>query len=316
MNSYLFHILNFPLWLFTLLPLRILYLLSDFFFILIYYVAGYRKKVVFLNLKNSFPEKSHHEIKKIAKSFYHHLCDYFIESLYIYNMSLKEINKRVVYKNPELLNGLYQQNRSAIAIMGHYGNWEWLFALPLHVNFEVYAIYSRLNNRYYDELFKRTRGKCGIKLIPMKTAYKDLISATNKKIQTLTYFLSDQRPVWSSIRYWTTFLNQETPVLLGGEAIAKKLNQPVVYAEIQKIKRGYYEVYFRLITENPKETAEFEITEAHTRILEEIIRKKPDYWLWSHKRWKFKREDIEKRQRIRDDKGSHSNIKLEREKLS
>lgn len=306
MNPYFFKILNFPLWLITLMPLRIFYILSDFFYLLIYHVAGYRKNVVLTNLKNSFPEKSDEEIKKIAKSFYHHLCDYFIECLYIYNMSVNEINKRVKYKNPDVLADFYKKNKSVIAIMGHYGNWEWLFALPLHVKHQVVAIYSPLSNRYYNELFKRIRSKLGIKLIPMKTAYKDLLAAANSNELTLTYFISDQRPVWNTIRYWTTFLNQETPVILGSETIAKKLNQPVIFSEVNKIKRGYYTVEFKIITEDPKSTAEFEITEAHTRILEKCIINKPDYWLWSHKRWKFKKEEIEKRQ-VWNDKSSNSN---------
>lgn len=301
MKSYLFHILNFPLWIITLLPLRLLYILSDFFYILVYHLIGYRKKVVFTNIINSFPEKSNKEVVRIAKSFYRHLCDYFIESFYIFNMSEKEINNRFRYKNPEVLIDLYKQNRSIIATIGHYGNWEWLCSLPLHVDYKVFALYSPLNNKYFDELFKRLRGKFGVKMLPMKTAFKDLALAERNKELTLTYFLTDQRPVWSSIRYWTTFLNQETPVFLGSELISKKLDFPVVFFEIKKIKRGYYEVEFKLLTKNPKETSEFQITEAHTKTLENIIINKPDYWLWSHKRWKFKKEDIEKRQRNRND---------------
>ncbi len=306
MNRTLFNTYNFPIWLLTLLPLRVLYIISDICFIIIY-LLGYRRKVVMMNLKNSFPEKSHKELKTIAHRFYHHFCDSFIESFYALNISEKEIRKRYRYKNPEILNHLFEKKKSIILVFGHYGNWDWLNSLPLYTGHLNYALYHPLRNKYFDELFIRIRGKFGVKLIPMKTAYKDMLAASKKNILTITYFLTDQRPVWSSIRYWTTFLNQETPVLTGSEVIARKLDQAVVYLDIQKIKRGYYEAEFEIITENPTETKEFEITESHTRKLESIIIKKPEFWLWSHKRWKLKREDVEKRLKKKDDKNSDRN---------
>jgi KDO2-lipid IV(A) lauroyltransferase len=150
-------------------------------------------------------------------------------------------------------------------------------------------------------LFNRIRNKFGVRLIQMATAYREMLTASRNHILTITLFLADQRPIWSSIRYWTTFLHQETPVLIGSESIAKKLDQAVVFADIRKIRRGYYDVEFKPVAENPRQTGEFEITETHTRMLEEIIIKKPDYWLWSHKRWKHKRDDIEQRLKKRND---------------
>lgn len=306
MNQVLFKIYNFPVWILTLLPLRALYLLSDFFFIIILF-TGYRKKVVISNLKNSFPEKTKNELNKLAHKFYRHLCDNFIESLYALNMSENENRKRFRYKNPEVLTGLLDKNKSVILAFGHYGNWDWLNGLPLFVRHQVCALYHPLKNRYFNELFNKIRGKFGVKLIPMKTAYKEMLTSSKNNIPTIAYFLTDQRPVWSSIHYWTTFLNQETPVLTGSEVISKKLNQVVVFLDIQKIKRGYYEAEFEVICEYPLETKEFEITESHTRKLESIIIKKPEYWLWSHKRWRLKREDVEKRLKKKDDKNSDSN---------
>ena len=306
MNKVLFKIFIFPIWLLTLIPLRILYCFSDLFYIIIL-IIGYRKKVILKNLRNSFPEKSTEDLKKLIRKFYRHFCDSFIESIYALNISEKEIRKRYRFKNPELVNGLFDKNKSIILVFGHYGNWDWLNSLPLHSKHQNYALYHPVENKFFDELFIRIRGKFGVNLIQMKTAYKEMLTLSRNNILTITYFLTDQRPVWSSIRYWTTFLNQETPVLTGSEVIAKKLNQAVVYLDIQKIKRGYYESEFEIITENPLETKEFEITEAHTNKLESIIVKKPEYWLWSHKRWKFKREEIEKRQKKKDDKNSDSN---------
>ncbi|HJX71687.1 MAG TPA: lysophospholipid acyltransferase family protein, partial [Bacteroidales bacterium] len=297
----LFHIYNIPVWLITLLPLRMLYLMSDFFFLIVYYAARYRKRVVMMNLMNSFPEKSEDEIKTIARKFYRHLCDNFIESFYVLNMSEKEFRKRYRYRNPELLRQLLNKDKSIVLVMGHYGNWDWLCSLPLYFDQQVLAIYHPLSNKYFDELFNRIRNKFGVRLIQMKTAYREMLTATWNQILTITLFLTDQRPIWSSIHYWTTFLNQETPVLIGSESIAKKLNQAVVFADIQKIRRGYYDVEFKLVCENPEQTREFEITETQTRMLEEIIVKKPEYWLWSHKRWKHKREEIEQRLKKRND---------------
>lgn len=306
MNPLLFHICNIPIWLITLLPLRVLYVFSDFFYILIYYVAGYRKRVVFTNLKNSFPEKSQKEIKKIARTYYRHLCDYFIESLYTINISEKEIKKRYTYKNPEVLSSILSQNKGVIVACGHYGNWEWFISISLYIKNPLLGIYHPIKNQYFNEFYKRIRGKFGGISVPMSISVKEMIKYSRNKIGTITLFLIDQRPIWSSIRYWTTFLNQETPVLQGSELIAKKLDQAVVFMDIQKVKRGYYEIEFELISNNPRETKENEITEANTRKLEDIIRKNPDYWLWSHKRWKHKRTEIEKRQKHWYDKGSHS----------
>lgn len=301
MKRLLFHIYNIPVWLITLLPLNVLYLLSDFFFLIIYYIAGYRKNVVMTNLKNSFPEKSDDEIKTIARRFYRHLCDNFIESFYVLNMSVNEIKKRYRYKNIELLNRVLNNKKSIILVAGHYANWDWFASLPLYINQKAYAIYHPLSNKYFNELFHRLRNKFGLGLIQMKTAYREMLAATRKHILTITLFMTDQRPIWSSSRYWTTFLHQETPVLLGSESIAKKLNQAVVYMDVQRIRRGYYDVEFKLLYENPLQTEEYELTEAHTRMLEGIIIKKPEYWLWSHRRWKHNRKNIEKRLKKRND---------------
>ena len=301
MRRLLFHTYNIPVWLITLLPLNILYLLSDFFFLIIYYLARYRKRVVITNLKNSFPEKSDDEIKIIARNFYKHLCDNFIESFYVFNISKKEIRKRYRYMNPELLRQLGNKNKSIILVIGHYGNWDWLCSLPLYVDHQVFAIYHPLSNKYFDELFNRIRKKFGVLLIQMNTSYREMLTASRNSMLTITLFLADQRPIWSSSRYWTTFLHQETPVLLGSESIAKKLDQAVIFTDIRKKGRGYYDVEFRLVTEDPCQTKEFEITEIHTRMLEEVINRKPEYWLWSHKRWKHNRKNIEQRLKKRND---------------
>lgn len=288
---YIFYGLTRPLlW----LPLRVLYLLSDFLFFLAYYYPGYRKEVVFNNLRNAFPEKDDADIKKIAKDYYRHLCDSFIESFATFNLSKKELDDRFVWKNLDTLERYYEKGRSVVAVFGHYGNWEWLSSLPSNTRYKVLALYKPLNNVYFDRFMKKLRQKFGLHAVPLIRSYQVILEYHNKKIPTVTFFLGDQSPIKENIRYWTKFLNQDAPVMLGTEQIAKRLDQVVVFLAINKIKRGYYEVEIIPVTENATQTNNYEITEIHTRLLEDQIRKKPEYWLWSHRRWKHKKPEVQK----------------------
>ena len=282
---YLFYGLSWPL---LRLPLRALYMISDLIFILLYYFPGYRKKVVLHNLHNSFPEKSDKEIRKIAKAFYHHMCDSLIESFAAANMSKEEISRRCVWKNPELLEDYFSRRKSVISVFGHYGNWEWLSGLPLHTKYIVLALYRPLRNSYFDSFIKSLRQKYGLKTVPVARGYQVIREYQTNRIPTVTFFLSDQRPARDKIRYWTRFLNQDTPVMLGAERIARRLDQVVVFFSITRVKRGYYEVEIIPVAEEPQSTANHEITEMHIRLLEKQIMINPGYWLWSHKRWKHK----------------------------
>jgi KDO2-lipid IV(A) lauroyltransferase len=273
----------------SLLPLQILYFISDIMYLFINYVIKYRKKVIYNNLKNSFPDKTDNEIKKLVKKFYRHFCDSLIETLALVSMSEKEIKKRMRYRNLEILDKYYKENKSVCAVFGHYGNWEWLAGLPFYCKHQVYAIYLPLTNNFFDELIKNARSKFGAKCIKKQSALYKIIENHNKGILTLTFFLGDQTPMHNEIGYWTNFLNQDTPVYLGVEKISKKTNQAVVFFKISKIKRGFYETEIINIEENPCNTDEFEITEKHVKLLESIISEKPEYWLWSHRRWKHKK---------------------------
>ncbi len=284
---YLYYGLSWPL---LRLPLPALYFISDFLFLLLYYFPGYRKKVVMGNLKNAFPEKTDNELKKIAKAFYSHLCDYFVESFAILKMSDQEFSKRCVWKNIELLDYYYSKGKSVISVFGHYGNWEWLVGLSMFTELKVLALYKPLNNTYFDRYIKDMRQRFGVHAVPLLRSYPVMLDYHNNNIPTLTFFAGDQRPVKENIRYWTRFLNQDTPVLLGTEKIAKRLDQAVVFFFMNKVKRGYYEIEIIPVTDSPRTTGEYEITEMHTRLLEMQIRKNPDFWLWSHKRWKHKME--------------------------
>lgn len=288
-KSIAYYILLTATWPMQLLPLEFHYLFSDFLYLFVYYVFRYRRKVVRLNLTNSFPEKSLEEIKTIERKFYHNFVDMFIETLYLTHISQKRHSKRLLYENIEIINNLYEQGKSVICVTGHYGNWEFTQLLPVHLKHKVYAVYKKLSVPFFDRFFKDLRSANGAILLEMNKTYKQLISDSNAGIPFFAGFIADQRPLEREIQFWMTFLNQDTPVLMGTEKIAKKTNAAVVWAEMQRIKRGYYKIVFRLLSENPVATNKFEITKLYMCELEKAIKRCPELWLWSHNRWKYKK---------------------------
>jgi KDO2-lipid IV(A) lauroyltransferase len=277
-------------WLLAFLPLRALYLLSDLFFLIICYVVRYRRAVIMENLRNSFPEKTEKERKKIAVRFYRFFCDLFFETLKVIHIGRQEIRRRIRYSNPEVFDDLCGKNKLVLFVPGHYGNWEWLATLEGSIPYHHSTLYHPLHNKFFDKFFYDLRTKYGTDAIPSSQAIRAINGYIRENRMTAVCFLSDQSPKKDMIGYWTTFLNQETPMYLGVEKIAKRYNAAVVYYEIRRVKRGYYEVDITLITENAAKTADREITEKHVALLEQTIRRKPQYWLWSHRRWKHKPE--------------------------
>jgi Kdo2-lipid IVA lauroyltransferase/acyltransferase len=284
---YFFYVLN---WIFTLLPLKILYIFSDGMYYVLYYVAGYRRKAVRTNLKNAFPEKSEKEVLEIEKKFYRHLADTFIETFKLQHMSLEQHRKRFTIENPELVNKLFEEGRDVIAVLGHYNNWEWMSAIPLYLNHKCVSIYKPLNNKHFNKYINNTRKKYGMVLTPMSIIIREILNDRKKGIKTFSCFLADQTPAKPDINFWTSFMNQETPVYLGAEKIALKYDMAVVFLNLQKVKRGYYHLKIELLFEHTAGLREHLVTETHVKRLEEIIREKPEYWIWSHRRWKHKRE--------------------------
>lgn len=283
---YIFYVFN---WLMTLLPLKILYIFSDLTFLILYYFPSYRRDVVSTNLKNAFPEKSETELKIIEKKFYRHLADIFIETFKLSHLSKEEHMKRFTVSNLGILEKLLSEKRDIVAVLGHYNNWEWLSAFPLYTKYKAVSIYKPLQNRFFDRFINNLRSKHGMILTPMSNIIREIINDRKNNINTISAFISDQTPQKSEIKYWTTFLNQDTPVYLGTEKVAAKYDMAIVFFNIQKIKRGYYNLNIELLFEHTAGLPDHLITESHVRRMEEIIIEKPEFWIWSHRRWKHKR---------------------------
>lgn len=286
LGYYLFYGIN---WLITFLPLRILYIFSDFLYYVLYYIVSYRRKVVAENLKNSFPEKSKEELKTIEKKFYRHLADLIIETFKLNHMSQITQKRRFTYSNLEVIDRLREDKRDIIAVLGHYNNWEWPTLLPFFLKYKIIIIYKPLQNKYFNGFINKQRSKFGIVLTPTSQVIREIINFRKNNINTLSVFISDQIPAKGDIRYWTKFLNQDTAVFTGAGKIAAKYDMAIVFFHIQKIKRGYYNLDIELLHEHTEGLSEEVITESHVRRLEEIIREKPEYWIWSHRRWKHKK---------------------------
>lgn len=277
------------IYLLSLLPFAVLYVVSDGLYGILYYVIGYRKEVVFKNLKNSFPGKNDTEIKKIRKTFYHYLCDLTLETFKTLTISKSTMLKRCSIEpaTMKLFTRLAEENKSFILVMGHWGNWEWAGnSFSLLCKHQLYVIYHPLSNKYFDGLIYRMRTRFGTKLIAMKDTYREMAACKNEL--TATAFIADQTPSPEGA-FWTTFLHQDTPVFKGTEKIAKRMNYPVVYARVKKLKRGYYEISGEILFDNPAETGSGMISASHTKALESDIIAQPEIWLWSHRRWKHRK---------------------------
>ena len=287
--QFLIYILVYPfLWIVSILPFRFLYVLSDFVYLVIYYVIGYRKKVVTDNLKLAFPEKSENEIFSIRKKFYHHLCDMMLEAIKSITISEKEMKKRYVFTNVNEIHKLEQEQRSIVLFMGHYASWEWVFILQTKVKHTGYAVYKRLSNRYFDRLVKRIRAKYNSYLITTKETYTTLIEAKKNNELTLNGFVFDQSPMLNKALYWQDFMDVNVPVHVGGEILAKRLGMATTFLKVRKIKRGYYEATFYDIIRDVSKYKDFDITKMALKRVEEQIYEAPEYYFWTHKRWKHR----------------------------
>lgn len=298
MDKVLYYIIYPLFYLVSLLPLRVLYVISDFEYLIIYHLVGYRKKVVRKNLKSSFPDKSEAELKKIEQQFYHWLCDYFNETIKLLSISKETLLKHIEFRNVDQMEKCFSEGQNCAAILGHYCNWEWLSATGLA--FRQYPeavmglIYHPLYNDAFDRLFIGIRSAQGGVCIPKKDILRYLVTYKKEKKNYLFGYISDQSPRWHNIHLWLPFLNHDTPVFTGGERIMRKMNDAVFYVEMERPKRGKYICTFHLVTREATKLPENEITIRFFKLLEETINKQPAFYLWTHNRWKRTHEEFDR----------------------
>lgn len=293
MQYLLYLIFRWNVFFFRLLPFRLVYAFSDFIYLIVYYVARYRRGVVYNNLKNSFPEKSEEEIRTITKGFYHHFCDVLLESIKIVTVSDKEVVARYRFKDVEHMDKLAEEGIPAICVAGHYNNWEWGgLAADTQLKHRAIGFYKPLSNKYIDAFVARNRSRGRSRVASIERTQQTFQEYAD--IPSIFYMIADQSPPSPRMVHWVTFMNQDTAVLSGPERYARSLNLPVVYADIVKIRRGWYEVTFPMLCADPKSTKTGEITAKYMQMLENSIRRNPQYYLWSHRRWKHKRSPITK----------------------
>ncbi|MEQ8217708.1 MAG: lysophospholipid acyltransferase family protein [Arenibacter sp.] len=286
--QFLVYILVYPLlWLISILPFRLFYFFSDFVFFVLFYVVGYRKRVVTENLARAFPDKSKKEIKKIKKAFYHHMCDMFLEMVKTLNLSKEELKERYKIINIEVLQDIVK-DRSVLIVCSHYANWEWNVSINNYVNAKGYAVYQKIGNSYFDDLIKKIRAKWNTTLITQQETVKTVYRNVQNGVISAYGMVSDQSPQVKRAQYWSEFMGVKVPIFNGPESMARKLDLAVVFLKVSKVKRGYYQAEFIPITTAGKQTKNHEITDQFLRLTEQQIKEKPEHYLWTHKRWKHR----------------------------
>ena len=282
------------LWLLSWLPLRIHYVLSDGLYLIIYRLVGYRRGLVRRHLAACFPEKTEQERRRTERQFYHWFCDYLVETVKLLTISREELRRRMVFRGTEVIDEVVESGQSCAVYLGHYCNWEWITSLPLWVTPKAQCgqIYHVLENEEFDRLFLTLRQRMGAVCIPMAETLRRIVQYRQQGQPVVIGYISDQVPFWNNIHHWCQFLNHDTPVLTGTERLARQTGHAVLYLDVRRLRRGYYEAEFKLITREPKQMGDYEITDIYFRLLEASIRRDPACYLWTHNRWKRTREEF------------------------
>ena len=304
MSAFIFYIVRTFWYLMSLLPMKILYFFSDILFYLIYYIVRYRRKVVRKNLVNSFPEKSQKDIVRLEKRFYHSLCDYFIETMKLYGMTEEKARKRIQFTGLEEVEKAIGRGQSVVAYMAHTINWEYATLIPLWMkdkNVQVGHIYHPLENKHFDDFFKKVRGQHNSENISMAATLRRIVELSKQGRQFVIGFIADQVPTWEAINHWLTFFNQETAVFTGTEKIARRTHSAVFFLKFTREKRSRYTAHFIPMCDDASQLPELELTNMYYRLLEESIRETPHLWLWTHNRWKRTRQGQIEREKRREE---------------
>ncbi|WP_394773881.1 lysophospholipid acyltransferase family protein [Flavobacterium sp.] len=289
--QFLVYILAYPLlWLISILPFRLFYLLSDFVCFIIYRIIGYRKKVVRENLALTLPHLSKSELKEIEKKFYHHMCDMFLETIKTMSISPQEMEKRFRVTNIELVNEYAKKGKSVILVASHYASYEWLLTVNPKIDFKGIAVYKRVANPYFDKLVRKIRSKYDTELVETRKAIPTMAQNQRDGILSMYGLASDQSPKLDRIFHSMKFMGIEVPAHTGAEMLAKKYDLSVIFVKVKKVARGYYEATFVSIADNPNDYENFDITEKYLREVEKQIYEAPEFYLWTHKRWKHRIE--------------------------
>ncbi len=285
------YIITYPLiWLISRLNFSMIYLISDILYYIIYYVFSYRKYVVRNNLKLAFPNMTNEERLKIEKNNFRNLTDIFLETFKSINIKEEELKKRFIFKHPEVLDRIYKNNQNVIVMCSHYCSWEWVFGVRNITKFKIHAVYKELSNKYFEDWTKKRRSQYGANMIKTKDTFKEIAKFSKSKELNFYGFASDQSPKKSKAVYWGDFLNNWVPIHVGAEIIAKKYNIAIVFMDVQKIKRGYYEASFSLISDKPNDFKNFELTDMYIKMVEKQIYEKPEHYTWTHKRFKHRKK--------------------------
>ncbi|KAF2337887.1 lysophospholipid acyltransferase family protein [Flavobacterium ginsenosidimutans] len=287
--QFIVYILAYPiLWLISILPFRLFYLFSDFVYLLVYRVIGYRKKVVRENLALTLPHLSDSERKDIEKKFYKHMCDMFLEMIKTMSMSPEEMERRFQVTNIDLVLDYARKGKSVILVASHYASYEWLLTINPKLGFQGVAVYKKLANPYFDKLVRKIRSKYNTEMIETRKAIPTMAQNQRNGVLSLYGLASDQSPKLDRIFHSMKFLGIEVPVHTGAEMLSKKYDLAVIMVKVKKVKRGYYEATFLSLADNPKDYEDFEITEMYLKELEKQILEAPEFYLWTHKRWKHR----------------------------
>ncbi|QBN17705.1 lysophospholipid acyltransferase family protein [Flavobacterium nackdongense] len=277
------------LWCLSMLPFRLLYLFSDFTYLIVYYLIGYRKKIVRENIAMALPHLSAIERLTIEKKSYRHLCDMFLEMIKTMTISEKEIKERFVFPNLEVYKKLEEQDKSIAMLLAHYASYEWVISMNYYVRYSAFAVYKKIANPYFDQLVRDIRSRFKANLITTKETVPYIIKNKNNQLLSIYGLASDQSPKVTSAFHWQKFMGIEVPVHTGGEMLSKKYDMNVIFLKVKKVKRGFYEARFEILSEDVAQVPNYEITDAFLKLVEQQIYEAPEFYLWTHKRWKHKR---------------------------
>ena len=288
--QFLIYILLYPvLWLISVLPYRLFYLFSDFVYFIVYYIIRYRKKTVRENLALALPHLSDKERLRIEKKSFQHLCDMFLETIKTMTITKEEISKRFVFTNLDVYNELEKKQKSVALMCAHYASYEWVISMNHYITYKGFGIYKKIANPYFDKLIRSIRSKFKATLITTKETIPTIINNSRNHVLGIYGFASDQSPKANSAYHWKKFMGIEVPVHTGAEMLAKRYDMSVVFLKTRKVKRGYYEATLEILSENAHDVPNYEITDRFLELVEQQIYEAPEYYLWTHKRWKHRR---------------------------